>query len=121
MQQALEWIYTAGIFDANEASRGGPVRSIHSVDTLLNEAEVFTRRLVQGRSPVAIALSRQMFYRNSAQAHRIESLAMFYTRIGGGKEGVAAFLDKRLTLPQSCLRSTRSGQALVPIGKAKGY
>ncbi|MNR55255.1 enoyl-CoA hydratase [compost metagenome] len=41
-----------------------------------------------------------MLYRNSAQidpfeAHRIESLAMFYTSIGDGKEGVAAFLDKR--------------------------
>lgn len=100
LQQALEWVYTADIFDANEALRGGLVRSIHSADTLLEEAEAFARRLVRDRSPVAIALSRQMLYRNSVQAdpfeaHRIESLAMFYTSIGDGKEGVAAFLDKR--------------------------
>jgi enoyl-CoA hydratase/carnithine racemase len=49
---------------------------------------------------VATALMRQMIYRNSAQpdplaAHRLESLAMFYTSIGDGKEGVQAFLEKR--------------------------
>jgi hypothetical protein len=41
-----------------------------------------------------------MMYRNSAarhpvEAHRIESLAMFYTSIADGKEGVRAFLEKR--------------------------
>jgi uncharacterized protein len=39
-------------------------------------------------------------YRNSAQAHpidahRIESLGMFYTSLADGKEGVNAFLNKR--------------------------
>jgi hypothetical protein len=41
-----------------------------------------------------------MMYRNSAQpdpieAHRIESLAMFYTSLADGKEGVAAFRERR--------------------------
>lgn len=41
-----------------------------------------------------------MLYRNSAQpdpveAHRIDSLAMFYTSIGDGADGVRAFLEKR--------------------------
>jgi hypothetical protein len=49
---------------------------------------------------VATALARQMMYRNSAaphplEAHRVDSLAMFYTSIGDGKEGVAAFREKR--------------------------
>jgi enoyl-CoA hydratase/carnithine racemase len=100
LQQALEWIYTADILDAQEALRGGLVRSLHAPEALLAEAEAFARRLVKDRSPVAVALSRQMLYRNSAQphpieAHRIESLAMFYASIGDGKEGVAAFLEKR--------------------------
>jgi 1,4-dihydroxy-2-naphthoyl-CoA synthase len=39
-------------------------------------------------------------YRNSAQphpmaAHQVDSLAMFYTSVGDGKEGVQAFLEKR--------------------------
>ena len=46
-----------------------------------------------------MALIRQMMRRNSAtdplEAHRIESLAMFYVSIGDGKEGVASFIDKR--------------------------
>ena len=47
-----------------------------------------------------MALMRQMLYRNTAQphpmaAHQVDSLAMFYTSIGAGKEGVAAFLEKR--------------------------
>ena len=45
-------------------------------------------------------LARQMMWRNSAQphpveAHRVDSLAMFYTSIGDGQEGVAAFREKR--------------------------
>jgi hypothetical protein len=41
-----------------------------------------------------------MLYRNSAQsnpleAHRIDSLAMFYTSLEDGKEGVQAFREKR--------------------------
>ena len=57
-------------------------------------------RWTKGRSPVATALARQMMRRNAAQehpveAHRVDSLAMFHTSIGDGKEGVAAFLEKR--------------------------
>lgn len=100
LQQALEWVYTADIFDAEEALRGRLIRSIHSPESLLDEARAFARRLVRDRSPVATALSRQMLYRNSAQAHplaahQVDSLAMFYTSVGDGKEGVTAFLEKR--------------------------
>jgi enoyl-CoA hydratase/carnithine racemase len=100
LQQALEWIYSADIFDAQEALRGRLVRSVHSQDTLLDDARRLALKFVDGRSPVATALARQMIYRNSAQshpldAHRVDSLAMFYTSIGDGKEGLAAFLEKR--------------------------
>ena len=42
----------------------------------------------------------EMMYRNAAEphplaAHKIESLAVFYTSQKDGKEGVAAFLEKR--------------------------
>jgi 1,4-dihydroxy-2-naphthoyl-CoA synthase len=41
-----------------------------------------------------------MMYRNAAQphpieAHRVDSLAIFYASQTSGKEGVAAFLEKR--------------------------
>ena len=100
ISQALEWVYTADIFDAAEAHRGGLVKAVIASDQLLAEARTLARRIAGNRSAVAIALARQMLYRNSAQthplaAHRIDSLAMFYTSIGDGKEGVRAFLEKR--------------------------
>ena len=57
------------------------------------------RRICQ-HSPVAIALTRQMMYRNAAQphpleAHRVDSLAIYYTSQTSGQEGVRAFLEKR--------------------------
>jgi enoyl-CoA hydratase/carnithine racemase len=100
MQQALDWLYSAEIFDANEALRGGLVKAVHSPETLLDEAYKLARKYADNRSPVSLALIRQMTWRNSAQphpieAHRIESLGVFYTSIADGKEGVQAFLDKR--------------------------
>ena len=99
-QQALEWVLSAEIFDAAEGQRGGLIRSVHAPDDLLPAAYALARKFIDGRSPVAVALARQMMLRNAAQphpvaAHRIDSLAMFYTSLGDGKEGVAAFLEKR--------------------------
>jgi enoyl-CoA hydratase/carnithine racemase len=100
ISQALEWLYSADIIDADEAKSGGLVRSVHRPEDLLAASYSLARRFIDHRSPVATALMRQMIYRNSAQphpvaAHRLESLAMFYTSIGDGKEGVQAFRDKR--------------------------
>jgi enoyl-CoA hydratase/carnithine racemase len=100
ISQALEWAYSADILDAQEALRGGLVKAVYAPDQLLDEAHKLAHRLVDKRSPVAVALTRQMMYRNAAQpdplaAHKIESLAMFYASIGDGKEGVASFREKR--------------------------
>ena len=100
ISRALEWVYTADVLSAQDALEGGLVRSVHPEDELLDAAYDLARRFTRHRSPVATALARQMMYRNSAQphpleAHRVDSLAMFYTSIGDGKEGVAAFLGKR--------------------------
>lgn len=100
MSRALELVYTADILDAEQALEVGLVRSVVAPDDLLPTAYALAERFVRGKSPVATALMRQMLYRNSAeqdpaQAHRIESLAMFYASIGDGKEGVAAFREKR--------------------------
>ncbi|MFC6707152.1 hypothetical protein [Flexivirga alba] len=40
-------------------------------------------------------LRRNAAYDHPADAHRVDSLAMFWTSVGDGKEGVAAFLEKR--------------------------
>jgi enoyl-CoA hydratase/carnithine racemase len=100
ISRALEWVYAADILTADQALEGGLVRSVHPAGELLDAAYDLARRFTAHRSPVATALARQMMYRNAAQphpveAHRVDSLAMFYTSIGDGKEGVQAFLDKR--------------------------
>ena len=100
IQQALEWVLSADILDAAEVLRGGLVRSVHPPETLVAEAQALARKFIAGRSPVATALIRQMLYRNSAKdhpkaAHQVESIAMFYTSIADGAEGVAAFKENR--------------------------
>jgi enoyl-CoA hydratase/carnithine racemase len=100
IQQALEWVYSAEILTAEQALAGRLVRSLHEPDELLEAAHALARSFVVGRSPVALALTRQLLYRNASaphpiDAHRADSLAMWHTSIGDGKEGVAAFLEKR--------------------------
>lgn len=78
----------------------GLCKSVHEVDDLLPAARELAKKYIDHRSPVSIALARQMMYRNSAMphprdAHRIDSLSMFYSSIGDGKEGVRSFLEKR--------------------------
>ncbi|MGW5147221.1 crotonase/enoyl-CoA hydratase family protein [Rhodococcus koreensis] len=100
IQQALEWVYSADILTAEQAHAGRLVRSLHEPDDLLPVAYDLARSFVRDRSPVALGLAKQLLYRNSAaaeplEAHLTDSLAMFWTSIGEGKEGVAAFLEKR--------------------------
>jgi enoyl-CoA hydratase/carnithine racemase len=100
IQQALEWVYSAEILTADQALAGRLVRSVHEPDELLEAARALARSFVVGRSPVALALAKQLLYRNASaphpiDAHRADSLAMWHTSTGDGKEGVAAFLEKR--------------------------
>ncbi len=100
IQQALEWVYSADILTAEQALDGRLLRSVHEPEELLPAAVALARSFVVNRSPVALGLAKQMLYRNGAaadplEAHLSDSLAMFYTSIGDGKEGVAAFLEKR--------------------------
>jgi len=100
IEKALEWFYRADFVGAEDAQAAGLVRAVFPADALLDEAIAFARSLVTNRSAVSVALIRQMVLGNSARpdprtAHDIESLAMFYTSIADGKEGVAAFLEKR--------------------------
>ena len=100
ISQALEWVYSGDILTAEEAQQGRLVKAVYSPETLLEEAYKLAHKFIDNRSPVAIAFARQMMYRNAAQAHPIEahkvdSLAMFYTSLEDGKEGVKSFLEKR--------------------------
>ncbi len=99
ISRALEWVYSAEILKPEEALAAGFVKAVVPADELLHTAYRIAAKIAT-HSPVAVALTRQMIYRNAAQpdpmaAHKVDSLAMFYTSMTGGKEGVASFLEKR--------------------------
>lgn len=99
LSTALEWSYTGDILTTDEVLNRGFVKAVVPSELLLDEALTLAGRMTK-HSPVAMALTRQMMYRNSAQlhpleAHKIDSLAIYYTSRTSGKEGVSAFLEKR--------------------------
>ena len=99
MGTALEWVYSGDLIKANELERKGFLNSVERQESLLDKAYEIAARIAQ-HSPVAIALTRQMMYRNAAlpsplEAHEIDSLAIYYASQKSGKEGVQAFLEKR--------------------------
>jgi len=100
LPRALDLALSADILDAEATVENGLATAVYKPDELLPAARGLADRWTKGRSPVAIALTRQMLRRNAAydhpaDAHRVDSLAMFWTSVGDGKEGVAAFLQKR--------------------------
>lgn len=99
MSKALEWCYSGEILNPEQARAGGLVSEVVPADALLDRARALAATIA-ARSPTAIALTRQMMYRNATAAHPrdahfVESLSIFYQSQSSGKEGVAAFLDKR--------------------------
>jgi len=99
MGTALEWIYSGDLIGAEELTQKGFTNHQLAAEELLPKAYEIARRITQ-HSQVAIALSRQMMYRNASlphpqSAHEVDSLAIFYASQSSGKEGVSAFLEKR--------------------------
>ena len=100
LQQALEWVYSADVLTADQALAGRLVRSVHEPDDLVLAAQELARSFVKGRSATALGLAKQLLYRGAGAAEPLEadlsdSVAMWHASVGDGKEGVAAFLEKR--------------------------
>jgi enoyl-CoA hydratase/carnithine racemase len=100
VSQAAEWLYTGRVFDADEALRGGLVRSVHPADELLDAARSLAAEIA-ANAPVSVALTRQMLWRllgadHPMAAHRVDSRAVYATgALPDAKEGVMSFLEKR--------------------------
>jgi enoyl-CoA hydratase/carnithine racemase len=99
--QAQEWVMTGRVFDAEEALRGGLVRSVHPPDELLPAAYAIAREVVENTAPVSVALSRQMLWRmlgadHPMEAHKIDSRGIVSRGASDdAREGVTSFLEKR--------------------------
>jgi enoyl-CoA hydratase/carnithine racemase len=101
ISQALEWCYSGKVFGAEEALKGGLVRSIHAPEDLIPAARALALEMTADSAPVSVALTRQMMWRmlgaaHPMEAHKIDSRAIWSRgQSGDAKEGVSSFLDKR--------------------------
>lgn len=101
ISQALEWTYSARIFDAKEAVEKGFARSLHASEDLLKATRAIAQEFAQQTSAISVALSRQMMWKMLAanhpmEAHKVDSRGMYFTgRSLDAKEGVVSFLEKR--------------------------
>jgi enoyl-CoA hydratase/carnithine racemase len=101
ISQAMEWVATGRVFDAQEALAGRLVRSLHPAAELLDAARQLAREIADNAAPVSVALARQLMYRmlgasHPMYAHRADSRAMLSRgQSPDAVEGITAFLDKR--------------------------
>lgn len=100
LPKALDLMYSADILDAAATVEVGLAEGPVEPADLLGAAVDLANRWTKGRSPVSVALIRQLLRRASAyddptQAHRLDSLGVFYTAQEDGQEGVQAFREKR--------------------------
>ena len=101
ISQAMEWVSTARVFNAQEALAGGLVRSVHAHDALLPAAQAIAREIADNTAPVSVALCRQLMWRglvadHPMQAHMADSRGILYMgQTADVAEGVASFLEKR--------------------------
>jgi enoyl-CoA hydratase/carnithine racemase len=101
LPQALEWCMTGRVFDAEEALRGGLVRSLHAPEDLMPAAMALAREIADNTSAISVAMTRAMLWRNPSlshpmEAHRVDSRAIYtMSRAADAQEGIASFLEKR--------------------------
>jgi enoyl-CoA hydratase/carnithine racemase len=122
ISKALEWCYEAATIDVEEARAAGMIRAVLPPERLLDEAYRLAHRFIDGKSRAAIAMTRQLLWRNPAlphplEAHKLDSLAVFYLQQQDGREGVRAFLEKRPPQFQSTASSDLPSFAYQWLGK----
>jgi enoyl-CoA hydratase/carnithine racemase len=111
ISQALEWTYSGRVFGAEEALKGGLVRSLHKPDDLLPAARAIAKEIADNTAAVSVSLTRQMLWRmlgadHPMEAHKVDSRAIYARGASAdAKEGVMSFLEKRAAV-YPCKTST---------------
>jgi len=101
LAQALEWTLTGRVFSAEEALKGGLVRSLHAPADLLPAATAIAREIADNTSAVSVAVARQLLWNMAGTDHPMhanihESRGIYYAgRSADAIEGVTSFLQKR--------------------------
>lgn len=101
IQQALEWCYSGRVFPAEEALKGGLIRSIHPQAELMTVAREIANEIAENTAAVSTTLTRHMMWRmlgasHPMEAHIVDSAAIYSRgQTEDAREGVMSFLEKR--------------------------
>jgi enoyl-CoA hydratase/carnithine racemase len=102
MQRAQEWVMTAELFGADEALRGGLVRSAHAPAELLQAAQTLARKFAaRTSSSVAMAVNRRLMWSMWGKQDPIDAVTLDVACVGylaasaDAQEGIKSFVEKR--------------------------
>jgi enoyl-CoA hydratase/carnithine racemase len=101
ISQAMEWVATGRVFDADEALRGRLVSRVVPPDELGPTVAALAAEITENTSAVSVALSRRMLWsmldtESPWDAHRTETRVISALgREADAAEGVTSFLEKR--------------------------
>ena len=101
ISQAMEWVATGRVFDADEALRARLVSRVVTADELTTTVSALAAEITENTSAVSVALSRRMLWAmldtdSPWEAHRTETRVISALgREADAAEGVTSFLEKR--------------------------
>jgi enoyl-CoA hydratase/carnithine racemase len=118
MQQAQEWVMTAELFGADEALKGGLVRSVHAPEELLPAAQALAKKFAAPTSSaVAAAVNRRLMWSMWGAQDPLDAVTLDLQCVGhlaagaDAQEGIKSFIEKRA--PQFPLRPSKD---MPPFG-----
>lgn len=101
VENALDLLLSARVFDADEAQALGLVSRVTDRDSLLDDAWAYARDLAENCSPRSMAAIRRQVYGDLSRPFgesMVQTLALMQEFVGNPDlaEGVASFVEKRL-------------------------
>jgi enoyl-CoA hydratase/carnithine racemase len=102
MQKAQEWVMAAELFGAEEALKGGLVRSVHPPEELLPAAQALARKFAdKNSSAVAAAVNRRLMWSMLGAQDPLDAVTLDVACVGylaagaDAQEGIKSFFEKR--------------------------
>ena len=102
MQKAQEWVMAAELFGAEEALKGGLVRSVHAPEELVPAAQALAKKFAdKGSSAVAAAVNRRLMWSMLGAQDPLDAVTLDVACVGylaagaDAQEGIKSFLEKR--------------------------
>ena len=102
MQKAQEWVMAAELFGAEEALKGGLVRSVHAPEELVPAAQALAKKFAdKGSSAVAAAVNRRLMWSMLGAQDPLDAVTLDVACVGylaagaDAQEGIKSFFEKR--------------------------